>query len=763
MKHEGRVSILLVDDQPNNLLALEAILDPHRLNLVRASSGEQALLRVLDDDFAAILMDVQMPGMDGFEAAELIRQRDRSKHTPILFLTAFQSTDAQIDRGYALGAVDFLSKPIVPPVLRAKVAVFVELFQKSEQVREQAILLVENQRLEHQRQLAEEKQRWEVEQLRAGAARDKRVAEELAMHAVALTRSIEERLSAEAELAAVRDELAVQLADMTRLHALSERLSNSLELPSVLTEVLAAVTGLQGSDAGVLMLYDNDCGGLSTSACVSLTPEQLEVGSRAAPDAVAVGALSAIISSGVIVEDMRADPIFAPHAAAAIAAGYHSVCSTPLLTYGGELVGAIATYFPHLHRPDERETRLVELYARQAAQFIDNARLYREIRDSDRRKGEFLAMLGHELRNPLAPILNALHLIRMPDVDRDEAEQARDVAERQVRHLARLVDDLLDVSRINSGKIELRKERVDLRTAVARALESVKPQIEVRRHELVVSIADEPMPLIADVARLEQILSNLLNNAAKYTEPGGRITLEVRREGNDAVVSIRDTGIGIDPALLPRVFDLFTQADRALDRSQGGLGIGLTLVRRLVELHGGTASARSEGEGRGSEFIVSFPVVLPDMADLSPRPVAGTSTAQSHASHVPRRVLIVDDNADGARMLARLLRASGHEVDVVYDGPSALDHVHTSAPDMVLLDIGLPGMDGYEVARRIRQSDDRDHTFLVALTGYGQAEDRARALEVGFDDHLVKPVSPDDLFPLFGRCGTSGRQRSVMP
>jgi CheY-like chemotaxis protein/anti-sigma regulatory factor (Ser/Thr protein kinase) len=269
---------------------------------------------------------------------------------------------------------------------------------------------------------------------------------------------------------------------------------------------------------------------------------------------------------------------------------------------------------------------------------------------------------------------------------------------------------------------------------------------------------------VADIARLEQIFANLLNNAAKYTEPGGKISLEARREGEDVVVDVRDTGIGIDPALLPRVFDMFTQADRSLDRSQGGLGIGLTLVRRLVELHDGTVSARSEGEGRGSEFTVRLPVASPVVT--ADEPIAGDDGRRAGSPDCPRqpkRVLIVDDNADGARMLARLLKAVGHAVDVVYDGPSALEFTDSCSPDVVLLDIGLPGMDGYEVARRIRRRHELDRTLLVALTGYGQAEDRARALEVGFDDHLVKPVSPDDLASLLDGTRTSRRQRTAVP
>jgi two-component system CheB/CheR fusion protein len=379
-------------------------------------------------------------------------------------------------------------------------------------------------------------------------------------------------------------------------------------------------------------------------------------------------------------------------------------------------------------------------------------------------------MLGHELRNPLAPILNALHLMRLSEADRAEVDHARDVAERQVLHLARLVDDLLDVTRIDSGKIELRKEPVNLREAVARAIESARPQIEARHQDLSVSLPEAPVFLEADVARLEQILANLLNNAAKYTEPGGRITIEAGRDGDRAVIAIRDTGIGIDPSLLPRIFDLFTQADRSLDRSQGGLGIGLTLVRRLVELHGGTVSASSEGEGKGSEFVVRLPVV-PDQRRAAVEALGASARASARArlhtgivkSEEPKRILIVDDNVDGARMLARLLRSSGHAVDVAYDGPSALEAAQSRAPDVVLLDIGLPGMDGYEVARRLRRLDGLDRTLLVAVTGYGQAEDRRRALDVGFDDHLVKPISPDDLAPLIGGARTPARQRSGVP
>jgi signal transduction histidine kinase len=569
MEPVSKVNVLIVDDQASNLLALEAILAGKGLNLVRARSGEEALLRVLDHDFAVILLDVQMPEMGGFEAAALIRERDRSKQTPIIFLTAFQSSEGQIFQGYALGAVDYLSKPIVPAVLRSKVGVFVELFEKTEQVKRQAAELHETQCREHERALLEQKRQWELERLRAEAAREKSIAEEQARRAQELARNVAERIRAEEQL-----------------------------------------------------------------------------------------------------------------------------------------------------------------------------------READRRKDEFLAMLAHELRNPMAPILNALRLLREQDAGAT-VEDARNVAERQVRHLARLVDDLLDVSRISSGKIQLRTSRLELGRSVARAVESVRSTIVHRGQELSVSLPDEPILLEADEARLEQVLSNLLNNAAKYTEPAGRIAIEAGRDREWAVVRVRDNGIGIAPELLPHVFDLFRQADRSLDRSQGGLGIGLTLVRRLVELHGGNVSASSDGVGRGSEFVIRLPVCVPvptgERPSASP-PIseAGTPPAEERS----KRVLVVEDNRDGARLMARLLEGRGHQTQVANDGPAALDLARTERPDVILLDIGLPGMDGYQVAEQVRGIDGMERTLILALTGYGQEADRQRSHDAGIDLHMVKPVDPDLLFQL---------------
>jgi CheY-like chemotaxis protein len=369
------------------------------------------------------------------------------------------------------------------------------------------------------------------------------------------------------------------------------------------------------------------------------------------------------------------------------------------------------------------------------------------LRDADRRKDEFLAMLAHELRNPLAPIRNALGVLAMRFTDPD-LDKVRGMMERQVEHLVRMVDDLLDVSRIMRGRIELRHEPVELATIIARAVETARPAIDARGHELTVALPSERVWVGGDLVRLAQIFANLLGNAAKYTERAGTISLSAECEKGHVAISVRDTGIGIAPELLPRIFDLFVQGDRSVARSQGGLGIGLTLVRRLVELHGGTIRAASAGPGRGSEFVVRLPV-CGEALPLKDSPDNGAT--QKNSQHRGQRVLVVDDNVDAAESLAMVLRLSGHEVRTAYDGPAALAEARAVTPDVVLLDIGLPGMDGFDVARQIREDQGLSHLRIVAVTGYGQDEDRRRTQEAGFDFHLTKPVDPTQLDRLLSR------------
>jgi signal transduction histidine kinase len=400
-------------------------------------------------------------------------------------------------------------------------------------------------------------------------------------------------------------------------------------------------------------------------------------------------------------------------------------------------------------RVRERTEELARANAQLQEEVAERRRAEEALREAHRRKDEFLAMLAHELRNPLAPIRNALEVLRLAGDDPARREEARAVMERQLQQAVRLVDDLLDLARIGQGKIELRRERVPLASVVQRAVETSRPLLESADHQLTVCLPAQPVLLDADPARLAQVLSNLLNNAAKYTEPGGHVwlTAEVQREGAqgapELTLRVRDTGVGIPPEVLPQVFELFAQEERSRGRSQGGLGVGLTLVRGLVELHGGTVEAVSDGPGRGSEFIVRLP--LPRQEALP----KGNPGAAPELSGPPlssrKKVLVVDDNRDAAESLSLLLRLNGYEVRTAYDGEAALQAARDYLPDVAVLDLGLPRMDGYEVARRIRQEPALAGITLVAASGYGQEEDRRRSGEAGFDQHLIKPVEMEDL------------------
>ncbi|HVS02557.1 MAG TPA: ATP-binding protein [Thermoanaerobaculia bacterium] len=389
----------------------------------------------------------------------------------------------------------------------------------------------------------------------------------------------------------------------------------------------------------------------------------------------------------------------------------------------------------------DEDLPLAQELARRAALALDNARLYSELQLADRRKDEFLAMLAHELRNPLAPVSTSLLLLRLRQDDPQVVERSLGVMERQVGHIVRLVDDLLDVARITRGKIELKKERVALGDVVGQAVEGLRERFEQRRQRLEVRTTDAPLPVYGDPTRLEQILTNLLSNANKYTEAGGEVTLTLETEDGQAVVRVADSGVGMTPELAGRVFDLFMQADQALDRSQGGLGIGLTLVRQLVAMHGGEVEASSPGPGQGSTFTVRLPLAS-EPPPLRP-PAAGESGEEALVPS--RRILVVDDNVEGGETLAALLRQWGHQVTVAYDGRQGLSAAEILVPEVVLLDIGLPGIDGYEVARRLRRLPAARNAKVVAVTGYGRQVHGDRLDEAGFDHLLVKPVRPGEL------------------
>ena len=572
----AKVNILLVDDQPARLLTYQSVLEELDQNLVTASSGLEALDKLMRIEFAVVLLDVSMPGMDGFEAARLIHEHPRFARTPIIFVTGVHMSELDRLRGYKLGAVDYVSVPVVPEILRSKVAVLVELYCKRREL------------VELNRNLAD----------------------------------------ANARLAEAN--VALQAEKTRELQALNS----------------------------------------------SLQEANLEL---------------------------------------------------------------------------ERTNIMLQ------AEVQERSRAEDALKEADRHKDEFLATLAHELRNPLAPIRNAVHLMKLKAVEDPQVLVSRDIIERQLIQLSRLVDDLLDVSRITRGKINLARERVALCEVIERAVETATPLIEARRHTLLVEPPTRTLNVYGDPLRLTQAIGNVLANAAKYTEPGGQITLRARRRGRDVEIAIRDTGIGIAEEVLPCIFDLFTQVDQRSGRPQGGLGIGLALVRRLVEMHGGTVTASSAGPGQGSEFVILLPVsVQRDNSGRFSDDSAGgepeATTPVEPARRAPRhRILVADDNPDARESLAALLALGGHELFRARDGSDALESAERHRPHIALLDIGMPFANGYEVARKIRSQPWGRDMVLIALTGWGQEADRRRSQEAGFDSHLTKPVDPEVLDALLAR------------
>ncbi len=430
--------------------------------------------------------------------------------------------------------------------------------------------------------------------------------------------------------------------------------------------------------------------------------------------------------------------------------GIRSYIGVPL-NIRGQTLGAITfTMADSSRRYDDQDLVLANELAQRAAIAIDNARLYQNLKDADRRKDEFLATLAHELRNPLAPIRNGLEILRLNETDSSEMVDVREVMQRQVEQMVRLVDDLLDVSRISRNKLELRLERVELAAIVQNAIETSAPLIKSGQHQLTVTLSPRPIHVDADPIRLAQVFANLLNNSAKYTNPGGTIDVMLTRDGDHAVVSVKDSGVGIPNEMLKEIFQMFIQVDHSLERSQSGLGLGLTVVKRLVEMHGGTVEARSEGLGQGSEFIVRLPVLTPQIDP--PEPAAPEDESLGLTG---RRVLVVDDNRDGADTLSMLLNILGHETRKAYDGHEALAAAEEFRPQIVMLDIGLPKLNGFEVCRKIREEEWGQNVIMVALTGWGQTEDRQKSKDAGFDEHLVKPLDYAALTNLLAKLESS--------
>ena len=660
LAEQEKANILVVDDLPEKHIVFRSILEELGQNIISARSGQEALRYILEKEFAVILLDVNMPDIDGLETASLIRQYRKSAQTPIVFITAYVD-EVQAKQGYALGAVDYIPSPVVPEVLRSKVRVFVELYRMNQQLQVQA------------------------------AQRE------------ALARS-------EAAREAAED--AIHRADY--LAEASQMLARSLNIEDTISAMF---------DVAVPMLAERAVLALATDGIVTRI-ESHPWSAGGGYDTLSQGVREALDRG---LEQKNFELVLEGERAAAIC---------PLLA-GGRARGALVLLAPRKQMDSSRISLAREVVSR-ASIAMENARLYTAVQEADRRKNEFLAMLAHELRNPLAPIRNAVHIMQGGDVTQSTMNWARDVIGRQADHMARLIDDLLDVSRIVQGKVVVKPEKLSLAALVERSVEASSPRLAGRDQALRVELPKESLVLNGDPVRLAQVLSNLINNASKFSGANSQITLTAVYRDDEVKISVKDEGAGIDPAFLPHIFDLFAQADQSLDRSQGGLGIGLTLVKHLVELHGGRVSAKSAGVGHGAEVIVYLPAQQAPVAE-GPSPAPPPRQLVTNAN-TPARILVVDDLAASAETLMTLLEMEGFEVKIANEGMAALKIAEDFKPDVVLLDIGLPGMNGFEVAHRLRTQPECSDALLIALTGYGEAESRLRSAEAGFDFHMVKPA-----------------------
>jgi PAS domain S-box-containing protein len=793
-ERDERSRVLVADgDADTRQYLIQLLAEHYRVEAV--ADGEAALIAVRKQPPDLILTDAMMPRLDGFGLLRKLRADAETSSLPVILLSAQAGEESRV-AGMQAGADDYLVKPFSAQELLARVSAHLQmarlrreagasLRQSEERLR---MALTAARMVAWQWELSEDRVLFsenaaEVFGLPLGsslATIEQALAlihpEDVERHRATIRKAAAEcgnyfsqfrmvrpdngqviwleerghgigdvsgksvRLVGVALDVTVRklaeEQLAAELAATMRLHALSTRLLSADNLSTALADVLENAIATCSADFGNIQLYNPQTKALEMVVHRGFPQEFLDYFRTVRLDDGSACAQAMLSGERIFVEDVELDPGFTPHRRIAAAAGFRAVQSTPLKTHDGAIVGMLSTHFRAPHRVSDRDQRLLDLYARHAADLIERLRFEQALKDADRRKDEFLATLAHELRNPLAPLRNGLQVMKLTRSNAESMEQVRAMMERQLTQLVRLVDDLMDVSRITRGKITLRKERVELAGVVQQAVETSRPVIEASGHELTIHVSPQPIFVEADVIRLAQVIANLLNNAAKYTERDGQITLVVQRQEREAVVSVRDTGVGIPAHMLPRVFDLFTQVDRSLERSQGGLGIGLTLVKRLVEMHGGSIEAHSDGHGRGSEFVVRLPVVL----TLAEEQQAEGGAAASSVAR--RRILVVDDNRDAALSLAMILQMMGNETQTAHDGLEAIDVAAAFRPDVILLDIGMPKLNGYDTCRRIRAQPWGKHVMIVALTGWGQDEDKRRSQEAGFTCHLVKPVEP---------------------
>jgi PAS domain S-box-containing protein len=795
------VNILIVDDEPKNLTVLEIVLDDPSYRLVRAESADQALLALVAQEFALLILDIRMPGMTGLELAQMIKNRKKTAQVPIIFLTAYYNEDQHVLEGYHTGAVDYLHKPVNPTILRSKVAVFVELHRKNREcVLANTALsaeVTERRKAEEQlRELNESLDRRVVERSLALVESEERyhilfnsmdegfcIVEVLFderenpidYRFIEVNPAFEKQTGLKDVKGQRMRDLVPQLeqhwfdifgriaktGDPARFEQQAAGLGRWYEVYAFgvsreagryvgivfndITERVRAIESLRISEKRLRAIYDgtHEYMGL-------LTPDGTVREVNRACLEFAGNTREEVIGLPFWNSDWFQFTPGAPElvrdAIVRAAAGESVQFETLIITPTGE-----TRFFDISFDPVQDEMGEVSLLVPIGFDITERKAAEEALKEADRRKDEFVAMLAHELRNPLAAIANAVKLLRLMGRDNADLAWGHDIIDRQTNQLTRLINDLLDVSRITRGKVQLQRQTLDLRDVVRQAVEGVQPFFDAKKHHLNISMPETPLLANADAMRMEQVFGNLLTNAAKYTNEGGRITVNVAREGNDILILFRDTGVGIGPEPLLQIFDLFTQVDTSLDRAQGGLGIGLTVVKTLVEMHDGSVSVKSDGRGHGSEFAVRIPMLIQD--DMLRTGVRSDSLPPpERLQRGPTcRVLVVDDNVDAAQSMASLLKCMGYESRTAHDGPEALDVAREYRPVVMLLDIGLPGLNGFGVAQAIRKDECLKGTKLVALSGYGQEQDRIRARESGMDHYLVKPVALDSLISLLDR------------
>ncbi len=720
MQPEEYIKILLVDDSATNLLALESILQAPDRDLVRASSGDDALRYLLDNDVAVILLDVFMPGIDGLDTAELIRARDKSRDIPIIFLTADSTGGRHLSRGYSLGAVDYIVKPIDPDILRSKVAVFVELFKKTREIQRQAELLHEKN-------------------------------------------------------------VELENANLTRLNMLinlGQDLASEHDPSQVLEKFCRSARKIVGAEEAAVCILDRE--GEASSSFYDCASDEVTSGNG--KSRIGQRALNLLVTERRPLRLSEADELL-----------HDAGSSNSVLSFLGAPIFSAADVcgwvylINKLQAEDfsEADERLVVTLATQVAIYYENARLYRdaqhhatelqleiterkqaeeeraqlliseqaaraEAEKANRTKDEFLATLSHELRTPLSAILGWSHLLRTEQLEQEQVLRAFETIERNARAQAQLIDDLLDVSRIITGKLELKLSPVDLSPAIEAAIDSVRPTFEAKAIIFETALESAACLVRGDANRLQQIFGNLFSNAVKFTPRGGRVSVKVQRDDLYVQIAVSDTGIGISAEFLPYIFDRFRQADGSTTRMHGGLGLGLAIVRHLVQLHQGVIAVESPGKGKGTTFTINIPLTPTAAAEESAngeQPLVKSEDFGNSKALAGLRILVVDDEGDSRDLITAILTRYGSEVKCSESTSEALRTFQDWNPDLIVSDIGMPDEDGYSLVKKLRKLKSRHakQVPVVALTAYATTEDRAHALTAGFHIHVAKPIEPEVL------------------